>query len=270
MRETFDTPGPVTVALEIASGDIEIVVVDDPRTEVEISGYDKDEAPRVSCDPMPDGGYRVSVVHKPKKFWGLRLTFGGGLEIRLTVPKSTTIDGSSGAADFEATGTLAALAFRSGSGDLRFDDVTGDVHLSCASGDIEGRSVGGHLGFKGAAGDIDVGSVGSGLTVRSASGDINIGRLEGTSLITVGSGDIELRQVGPGSVDARAISGDMHVGVREGLGVWLDVSSRSGDVHSTLEATRRGDTDQELPELELTLNTVSGDIDVVRVPTGAR
>jgi hypothetical protein len=265
MRKTFDTPGPVTVSLDIASGDIGVTVVDAPKTEVEVSGYDKDEAPRVLCDPMPDGGYRVSIEHKPKKFWGIRITRGGGLRIELAVPKGTTIDGSSGAADFDATGTLAALAFRSGAGDLRFDDVTGDVQLSCASGDIEGRSVGGHLGFKGAAGDIEVGSVGNGLTVRSASGDINIGRLEGTSLITVGSGDIELRQVGPGSVDARAISGDMHVGVRQGLGVWLDVSSRSGDVRSTLETTRRGDAEPDIPQLELTLNTVSGDIDVTHV-----
>jgi DUF4097 and DUF4098 domain-containing protein YvlB len=266
MRETFETPGPVTVALQVMSGDIEVVVDDVPRTTVEISGYAKDELPRVSCDPMPDGGYRVSVEHKPKKFWGIRFSFGGGLEIRLTVPAGTTVDGSSGAADLDATGTLAALAFRTGSGDLHFDDVTGDVQLSCASGDIEGRSVGGHLAFKGASGDIDVGSVGSGATVRSASGDIKIGRLDGTSLITVGSGDIDLRQVGPGSVNVRAISGDLHVGVREGLGVWLDVSSTSGDVRSTLEAARRGDADPELPELELTLSTVSGDIDVTRVP----
>lgn len=269
MRKTFDTPGPVTVAIDIASGDIEVAVVDAPQTEVEVTGYDKDEVPRVVCDPMPDGSYRVSVEHKPKKFWGIRITLGGGLSIRLTVPVGTTIDGSSGAADVEATGTLAALAFRSGSGDLHFDDVTGDVQLACASGDIEGRSVGGHLGFKGASGDIEVGSVANGATIRSASGDINLGRLDGTSLITVGSGDIELRQVGPGSVDARAISGDMHVGVRQGLGVWLDVSSRSGDVRSTLDATRREDADPELPQLELTLNTVSGDIDVVHVSAGS-
>jgi len=270
MRQRFDTPGPVTVDLEVATGDIEVTVVDGATTEVEITGYDKDEVPRVTCDPLPDGGSRVSIEHKPKKFWGLRLTFGGGLDIALTVPQGTTIDGSGGAADVEAHGRLAGLSFRTGSGDLRFDEVTGDVQLSCASGDIEGRSVGGHLSFKGASGDIDVGAVAKGVTIRSASGDIDIGRIDGTSLITVGSGDIELHQVGPGSVDARAISGDMRVGVRKGLGVWLDVSSRSGDVRSTLETTRRGDADPELPQLELTLNTVSGDIDVTHVPAGAR
>jgi hypothetical protein len=268
MRETFDTPGPVTVAIDVASGDIEVTVVEGRTTQVEIGGYDSDEAPRITCDPLPDGGYRVSVEHKPKKFWGLRV-FGGGLDITLSVPPGAAIDGSGGAADLDAHGTLAALSFQSGAGDLRFDDVSGDVQLACAAGDIEGRSVGGHFGFKGASGDIELGSVSNGITVRSASGDISVGRLDGASMITVGSGDIELRQVGPGSVDAKAISGDMHVGVREGLGVWLDVSSRSGDVRSSLEASPRGDTGPDLPQLELTLNTVSGDIDVTRV-SGSR
>jgi hypothetical protein len=258
--------------MEVASGDIEVTVVDGPTTSVEITGYEKDEVPKVACEAMPDGGYRVSIEHKPKKFWGLRISLGGGLRIELTVPTGTTIDGSGGSAEFEASGILAALAFRSGSGDLQFDDVTGDVQLACASGDIQGRSVGGHLAYKGASGDIEVGAVAGGATVRSASGDIEIGRLDGTTLITVGSGDIDLREVGPGSLNARAISGDMHVGVREGLGVWLDVSSTSGDVRSTLDAGRRADADSdaELPQLELTLNAVSGDIDVTRARASVR
>ena len=38
MRETFDTPGPVTVALDVARGDIEVTVVDSRTTEVEVTG----------------------------------------------------------------------------------------------------------------------------------------------------------------------------------------------------------------------------------------
>jgi DUF4097 and DUF4098 domain-containing protein YvlB len=157
--------------------------------------------------------------------------------------------------------------FRTGSGEIRFEDVAGDVRLACASGDIEGGSVGGHLTFKGASGDIEVREIAGGATVRSASGDIRIGRLDGSSTITVGSGDIELRDVGPGTVNVRAISGDVKAGVREGLGVWMDVSSTSGDVSSVLETDRRADADPSRPELELTLNTVSGDVDVARART---
>jgi len=126
---------------------------------------------------------------------------------------------------------------------------------------VEGRSVRGHLSVKGASGDVEVGSVGDGLTVRSASGDIQVGRLDGSTVITVGSGDIELRDVGAGRVEIRAVAGDVEIGVRQGLGVWLDVSSTGGDVHSSLEAPGR-DESREEPQLDLAVHTVSGDVDI--------
>src|SRR4051795_1804750 len=262
MRQVYDTPGGLEVALQLGAADIRVDVRDTATTTVEIDGYDAETPPTVRCEPAPGGGYRLTIEHRVKRKW---FANGRELEIRLVVPPDTTIDGSGGATDLNANGTLAALSFRTGSGDLHFDDVHGDVHLTCASGDIEGRSVGGHLGFKGASGDIDVGTVGGGATVRSASGDIRIGRLDGPTIITVGSGDVTLRQVGAGSVNVRAISGDVEVGVRTGLGVWLDVSSTSGDVRSGLDAERNGGADAA--DLELTLNTVAGDIRVDRAGT---
>jgi len=260
MRQVYDTPDGLEVVLHIGAGDIDIDVRDTATTTVEIDGYDDEAPPTVRCEPQPGGGHRLTIEYRTKKKW---FAIGRGLEVRLVVPPSTTIEGSSGAADLDAKGTLGALSFKTGSGDLRFEDVSGDVQLVCASGDIEGRSVGGHLGFKGASGDIDVRTVGGGATVRSASGDIRIGRLDGPTIITVGSGDVTLPHVGPGSVNVRAISGDVAVGVRGGLGVWLDVSSTSGDVHSDLDSDR-ADGSGAAPDLELTLNTVAGDITIDR------
>jgi DUF4097 and DUF4098 domain-containing protein YvlB len=259
MRQVYDTPDGLEVAVHVGTGDIDIDVRDTATTTVEIEGYDADAPPTVRCDPAPGGGHRLTIEYRTKKKW---FAVGRGLDVHLVVPTATTVEGSSGAADLDAKGSLGALSFKTGSGDLRFEDVSGDVDLTCASGDIEGRSVGGHLGFKGASGDIDVATVGAGATVRSASGDIRIGRLDGSTIITVGSGDVTLRHVGPGSVNVRAISGDVEVGVQAGLGVWLDVSSTSGDVHSALESGGAGGGDA--PDLELTLNTVAGDITIDR------
>ena len=262
MELTYDTLGPVALAVQVGTGDIEVRAEDTPTTRIEISGYDRDHPPRVSCDPTPNGGHRVTIEYRTNRTWGF--SFGKGLAARIVVPTGATLEISSGSAELDARGTLHAITVRSGSGDLRFDDVTGDVQIACASGDVEGRSIGGHLSFKGASGDIAIGSVSTGVTVRSASGDIQIGRLDGTSTITVASGDIEVRDIGAGSVKVRAIAGDVQVGVREGMGVWLDVSSSSGDVHSSLEPAARGEQ-RETPELELTVNTVSGDVEIGRV-----
>jgi Putative adhesin len=261
MRQVYDTPDGLEVAVHVGAGDIDVDVRDTATTTVEIDGYDADEPPTVRCEPAPGGGHRLTIEYRSKKKW---FAIGRGVGIHLVVPPGTTIEGSTGAADLDANGTLEALSFKTGSGDLRFDDVSGDVDLTCASGDVEGRSVGGHLGFKGASGDIDVGSVGAGATVRSASGDIRIGRLDGSTIITVGSGDVTLHHVGPGSVNVRAISGDVAVAVQSGLGVWLDVSSTSGGVHSALESDGDGAGGDVAPDLELTLNTVAGDITIDR------
>jgi hypothetical protein len=45
------------------------------------------------------------------------------------------------------------------------------------------------------------------------------------------------------------------------MGVWLDVSSSSGDVRSALASAERDDPRGD-PDHELTVHTVSGDIDV--------
>ena len=267
MQQTYDTPGDVTVALEIANGDVTINATDTERTSIEISGYDKSMPPRVSCEPVADG-YRVTIEHRSKRGWGF--SFGRAVSFELTVPIGTRIDGATGSAELEVRGALGSLAFRTGSGEVAFDEVSGDVQIACASGDVSGDTIGGHLSYKGASGDLDMGSIAGGALIRSASGDLSIRRLDGSSTITVGSGDIELREVGEGSVKIRAISGDVEIGVREGMGIWMDVSSTSGDVHSGLDPTPRGDASDGDPQLELIVNTVSGDVDINRVATSKR
>ena len=267
MQQTYDTPGDVTVVLQIAHGDIAINATDTARTSIEISGYDKTMPPRISCEPVGEG-HRVTIEHRTKRGWGF--SFGRGPSFELTVPVGTRIDGTSGSAELEIRGALGSLAFRTGSGDVAFDQITGDVQIACASGDVSGRTVGGHFSFKGASGDLDIGSIGGGALVRNASGDVMVQRLDGPSTITVGSGDIELRDVGAGSVNVRAVSGDVGIGVREGMGVWMDVSSTSGDVHSGLEPAERGDASDDEPQLELTVITVSGDVDVSRMGRSRR
>jgi DUF4097 and DUF4098 domain-containing protein YvlB len=135
---------------------------------------------------------------------------------------------------------------------------------------VSGDAIGGHLSFKGASGDLDIGSIAGGALIRSASGDISVRRLDGPSTLTVGSGDIELREVGAGLVNVRAISGDVQIGVREGMGIWMDVSSTSGDVRSGLDPVPRGEASDGEPQLELTVSTVSGDVDINRVTTSKR
>ena len=181
------------------------------------------------------------------------------------MPIGTRIDGATGSAELEVRGALGSLAFRTGSGDVAFDEISGDVQIVCASGDVSGDAIGGHLSYKGASGDLDIGSIARRRADPQRVGRPLDRRLDGTTTITIGSGDIELREVGAGSVKVRAISGDVQIGVREGMGIWMDVSSTRGDVHSGLDAAPRSEPTDAGPQLELIVNTVSGDVDISRV-----
>jgi hypothetical protein len=261
MEQRFDTPGQVALSFEVSNGDIVVRATDTSTTSVEISGFDSTRPPRVTCDADPSGGHRVSIEYRAKKTWGF--SFGRGPTIEVSVPTGTALEGSSGAADLETLGTFRSMTLRTGSGDIHFDDVLGDARIASASGDVVGRSVGGHLVIKGASGDLEIGDVGNGATVRSASGDIEIRRLGGSSTIVAASGDVALRDVGPGDLNVRAISGDVGVAVQRGMGVLLDVSSTSGDIRSALDPAERG-APQDRPDLDLTVTTVSGDVEIRR------
>ena len=64
-------------------------------------------------------------------------------------------------------------------------------------------------------------------------------------------------------VKAKAASGDIHAGVRQGTAAWLDVHTVSGRVASSLDAASAPADDDRTVRLHL--STVSGDIALARV-----
>jgi predicted membrane protein len=71
-----------------------------------------------------------------------------------------------------------------------------------------------------------------------------------------------------GTVRANSASGDVTIGVAAGIGVWLDLTSISGDTRTDLTMPT-GHADQSAAALNLQVRTVSGDIDVHRAPAHA-
>src|SRR5690349_5176186 len=121
MDHRFATTHPLTVDMQIPAGTIAVRVHDGPVATVKVEGTRADGV-EVSFDERPNGD-RLSVAYRGKKWFGL-FSSGRDLEVAVIVPPGASLDVSSGAADLEVDGTLAALSFRSGSGELRFDDVT--------------------------------------------------------------------------------------------------------------------------------------------------
>jgi hypothetical protein len=78
--------------------------------------------------------------------------------------------------------------------------------------------------------------------------------------VVTSSGDVRLASVSAGRADVQTVSGDIIVGVAEGVGVYLDLASVTGSTTSQLEETGAND---DVP-LEVVCRAVSGDIRIAR------
>lgn len=274
---TFDTPAPVTLSVELDAGEVVIDATTTASTDIELLPSrpgDRDALDLIARATVERSGDKV-VVHVPGQHgWGRSRT----PEILITarMPVGSTLTARLRSADLRVTGELENVRVDSASGDVRLDDVSGTAVLATASGDIRLATIGGNLRVKTASGDVEVETCCADCSIQTASGDIHVGAVEGdldvkTASGDVGvrtadasvrartaSGDVELGQVRTGKVEVEAVSGDAHIAVERNTSVWLDVSSLSGSVDSTLESADSAGEDAKT--LELRVRTVSGGI----------
>jgi DUF4097 and DUF4098 domain-containing protein YvlB len=265
MERSFPTRGRLHLEMRIPAGSIRLKAEETATTQVSISGERDPDDIRVVFDDGRADEPRLAIEHKQQgKMFGWR---GNELRVDVTVPLGTLVSCDTGSADLETTGRIGSLDFRSGSGDVRFDDVDRDVDVKMASGDVIGGNVGSRFAFVSASGDARVRDVGGAVSGKTASGEVTLGTVRGSVHLATVSGDVEIGSVASGSTTVRTISGDVEVGVARGTRVYLDLGSTSGETVSELDmsdAAGGGGAD-----LELQVGTISGDIRVVRAAAGA-
>jgi hypothetical protein len=271
-RETFHTPGALTLDLRVPSGEITLESIDGEETTVELdaSGSSDDvrelvEGARIELRQRGDG-HEVLVDVPRRRGRGLGLIFDrADFRLRVLAPHGADVQVSTASADVDGRGRFGGLRAELASGDLRFADLSGYVEVKSASGDVSLEGIGGGAGAKisTASGDVRIRRIEGEATLRSASGDISVD--EATSSVTVqsASGDQRLGAVSSGRVTMQSASGDQTVGISRGSRVHIDVRTMSGDTSSELEiedAPALG----EGPEVELRATSMSGDIRILR------
>lgn len=280
---TFATPRPVHVRVELGAGTVTIDAsgADSASSVVELAAADDhpDGPAAVAATAIDQHGDEL-LVKVPRPWRGHRAP---PLALRMAVPAESRLSIDVTAADVAVTGRVGTSALNAGSGDVTVATVEGDVRISSGSGDIEVGSVAGAAKLRAGSGTVRVGhtatsahvGTGSGdvtieradgdVLAKSGSGDLRIGRAQGSAALSSGSGHLFVDRIGAGSLSAKTASGHVEVGVGDGVVVWLDVQTVSGDIGSTLaesDAPVAGE-----PVLELRARTVSGDIRIHRVAT---
>jgi DUF4097 and DUF4098 domain-containing protein YvlB len=278
--DTFTTIKPPRLSIDVKAGTVSIETVDGADTTVEITPLDDHD---VTLDALlattVDQHGDDIVIHVPGRFSVLGRS--PKLAVAITAPHETRLSVKTGSADVVAIGRFGTSQVQSGSGDMTLGDFSDSLRINSGSGDVRVESVAKDIVAKTGSGDVDVVDVDGDASITSGSGDIVVGggsrgvvAKTGSGNITVGaappdlrivtaSGDIRIDVVTEGEVKAKAASGDIHAGVRQGTAAWLDVHTVSGRVASSLDAAGEPASDDRTVRLHL--STVSGDIELARV-----
>jgi Putative adhesin len=282
--ETFSTPGPVRLDLELPAGAIEIEASETDETHVELEALSANEqvqemvaGARIESSRRGDG-YEVAVHVRTRH--GVWISFSRGPDIRLGTPEmrlrvscpaGAELDVRTKSADLEAHGKYGKLDFKTASGDLSVE-TAGDVDVKTASGDVHFDAVEGRLDVKTVSGDVHVGSVALNATFQVVSGDVYVGDAGGSIATSSVSGDQRYEAVVNGRLELRAVSGDIGVGIRRGSRVFIDANTVSGSTSSEFElsdAPGQPAPADDAPLVEVFAKTVSGDVRLERAPAPA-
>jgi DUF4097 and DUF4098 domain-containing protein YvlB len=260
-RETFETPGSLTLDVRVPSGEIELETVEGTETVVEVSGSPElEEEARIEMRPKRDG-HEVSVIIEKRS--GLFRAFREDCRVRVASPPGADVEVSTASADVDARGDFGAAQINTASGDVEFEHLAGEAQVNSASGDVKLARVDGSLTVNTASGDLEVGRLQGEGKVRAASGDVSIDEADSSLKVQTASGDVDVESVREGDVVLQTASGDIEVGIKQGSKLWIDAKSMSGETTSELEIVDAPSAG-EGPEVEVRATAMSGDIRVKR------
>jgi DUF4097 and DUF4098 domain-containing protein YvlB len=234
----------------------------------------------VECTPK---GRTHDVLVKVRRRGGMRFLRRNGVIITIVVPEGSDVAASTASADVEVTGPIGRADLATASGEASADDVAGDVvaktasgaitlgdvggdlRVNTSSGDLRCSRVGGRTLFSTASGDIEIGAAADRVEVKTASGGARLGDLSGGARIVGVSGDVRVLAIERGDLHVRSVSGNVSVGVAQGVDLHVDLETLSGQVFSDipLDEAPHGSGGSGA-KVDITVRSVSGSIDIER------
>jgi DUF4097 and DUF4098 domain-containing protein YvlB len=284
MEKKFETHGHVVLYVQNEVGLIAITTRHTGTTVVSLvpeTPGAEDLVERAAVECRPAGAGHVVAVKVPRVH-GMRFVRRNAVTVRVEVPEGSDVKVAAGSADVEITGPIGTADLKSSSGDISTDDVAGGVTAKTASGNVTLGAVGGDLRgqtasgdlrcssvagaafFSTASGDLEVGAAGNRVEVKATSGNVRLGELaQGARVVNV-SGDVRVLALGEGDLRIRSVSGDVTVGVAEGVDLHVDVETMSGQVHSDIPLDDAPAPARRDVRVDLSVRSVSGNVDIGR------
>lgn len=276
---SFDTPEPISITIDRIVGDVWIVATDRADTKVDVRPRNKLKQADAKAAENAQVEYVSGrlVIRGPK----LHTIIGRVPSINVTVelPSGSRVSGDSDMGDFTSEGRLGDCRFKSAMGHIRLGDVgslqaitamgdvsvgrvAGDAEIDTGSGEVRIGQIGGTGQVKNSNGANTIGEVAGSLVVRAANGSVSVDRPHASVTVKTANGNIRVGEATSGEVLLETACGEIAVGIRKGTSAWLDLSTKFGTVHNTLDPA--DGPKQSDSTVEVRAQTSTGDIVISR------
>lgn len=158
------------------------------------------------------------------------------------------------------------------SGDVTVKNQTGNFEVGTSSGYVEVQEIIGDTLIATSSGDVDISKMTGNLDISTTSGYVEAGQIEGGSKVETSSGDVDLNFTDlTDSLSIKTTSGYVSCILPEDINFQFQANTTSGEIMTDFDDTLSFDRKaeratgvvgtKENPDIEVQVNTSSGDID---------
>lgn len=200
---TFATPTPVLVVLDIPAGRVRLVAGERAESTVEVLPAEGSKKRDVKAAEQTSvefaGGVLRVVTAEAGRFLG-----SGSVDVTIQVPAGSRVQGKAAAAELYGTGRLGEVVFDGGYRTVELAEVAG-------------------------------------AQLKVHTGEVTIGRLTGSAQISNGTGDITVAEAVAGAVELRTEAGSITVHAAQGVSATLDAGTGHGRITNALKNSEGAD-----------------------------
>jgi hypothetical protein len=254
----FETPEPISVAVEFDVGTVRLYASDRGDTVVDVRPSDPGSDADIRAAGQATVEYAAGqlVVRTPRSRARRWFGLGGSIDVLIELPTGSQVDADI-AADVLGRGRLGDCNLTTTNGDVLLEQA-GRLRVSTSNGEIRVGRIDGSGTVKTSNGDIAIGQATGDVRLNTASGDITVDRaLAGVDARTA-YGSVRVSEAEQGSIRVETSYGDLEVGLRSGTAAWLDVMSNYGNVNVPM--TPHDGPGQAEKTIEVRAHTDYGDV----------
>ena len=245
---TFATPGPITATVEAGGAQVRVTASDRTDTVVLVEPLDAASRKDVKVADKTTVDFAAGQLTVKTTVAGDK---DGSVAITIDLPAGSHLVASLAHSGVDVDGPVGPCELRMASGRVRLDRIdalraniaAGEVEIGHIAGraDIDGGAfvvrigeVEGPVGITSSGGQAWIGHAAADLEFSSGSSGIDIDRADGSVTATTGSGAIRIGRITRGQAKLTNGSGDIEVGIGDGIAAYLDVNSERGSVRNSI------------------------------------